>query len=162
MSRTVVIFIIITIIGGCSAIDCTSPEAQLRAEFQSRSAILSEILRMSNGDRTVVRIAPTFTRLETDWSWPRSTDKLGFSQERWDEYRRLVKQAGLPNGIDRDEGAVFFPTKACGLGISGRSYGYAFVKTPPPDLLPSLDAGPGKGVGFVPLQDHWYLFTWGT
>ena len=50
---------------------------------------------MSNQDFRIVRIAPSFTWLDDDWSWPRPASKWGLSETRWDEYRRLFREAGL-------------------------------------------------------------------
>lgn len=151
------------VISGCGVIDCSSPETKLRGEFEAKLAVLERLRRMSDEDSRVIRIAPTFTRLEDDWSWPRPPEKLGFSEQRWNEYRRLFREAGVSAGIDRDSGYTFLTTKTCGLAVSGKSYGYAFAREKPKQMLPSLDAfSLPNGVGFVPVKGDWYLFVWVT
>jgi hypothetical protein len=146
---------------GCISDDCSSPEADLRQKFESRKLVLEQLRRMSDEDRKVIRIAPTFTRLESDWSWPRPPEKLGFAEERWNKYRQLFREAGITHGIDREASQILFTTKACGLGVSGKSFGYAYTKEPN-SLVPSLDAQFSKGIGFVPLSADWYMFVWAT
>lgn len=159
--RQLLFFLLIALSSAVLAEDCSSPEAALRREFELRRPVLEQLRHMSDEDRKVIRIAPTFTRLENDWSWPRPAEKLGFSQERWDKYRQLFREAGITTGIDRDASYIVFTTKACGLGISGKSFGYAYTKDPK-SIAPSLDAPVAKGVNLVPIRDGWYLFVWTT
>jgi hypothetical protein len=149
-------------LSACSAADCSSPEGELRASFATRLQVLEQLRYMSDQDASVIRIAPTFTRLKDDWSWPRAEDKLGFSTARWDEYRRLFALAGATEGLERGESALLLTTKACGLGISGKSFGYAYLEKPPPVALPKLEAQRTQGIGYVPLERNWYMFVWGT
>ena len=46
-------------------------EDALRQQFTEYKSTIRQILEMQDQDTKVVRIAPTFTRLENDWSWPR-------------------------------------------------------------------------------------------
>lgn len=151
-----------TLLSACDSINCSSPEDELRASFAKRLPILEKLRAMSNEDESVVRISPTFTWLANDSSWPRPMDKLGFSEARWTEYRRLFKEVGATEGLSRREESIEFTTRACGLGVSGKSFGYAFLAKKPARPLARLDDLSGTGLGHVPLQDNWYLFVWGT
>ena len=161
MRRVGLALVLVTAVTSCVTDDCSSPEAALRQNFESRKPVLEQLRRMSDEDRKVIRIAPTFTRLENDWSWPRPPEKLGFAEERWNKYRQLFREAGITVGIDRGASHIFFTTKACGLGVSGKSFGYAYTKEPK-SLVSSLDAPLSKGIGFVPLGADWYMFVWAT
>ena len=116
----------------------------LMRHFPSKEADLNRLLHMSNEDAKVIRIAYDFTRLDDDWGWPRPEAKLGFSTQRWDEYRDLFDQLGLPVGLERAEPKdgiyVYFPVSAKGLGNGhGSSKGYAYLEKEFKPLLDSLD-----------------------
>src|SRR5436190_3345893 len=64
-------------------------DASLVRNFQKHEESFNKLVRMSNEDSQVIRIAYDFTRLETNWAWPRPESKIGFSKERWNDYRRL-------------------------------------------------------------------------
>lgn len=150
------------IAGGCDSGDCSSPENRLRATFSEKITILEKLRAMADEDKSVVRIAPTFTRLETDWSWPRPAEKLGFSEARWNEYRRLFSESGISEGIERSGVSILFIAKACGLGVSGKSFGYAFLSEKPAATLKKFDELHGKGVGYVPIHGDWYMYVSGV
>ncbi len=150
------------IVVGCDSGECSSPENSLRSTFAERFTILEKLRMMSEEDKSVIRIAPTFTRLETDWSWPRSAEKLGFTKIRWNEYRRLFSESGVSEGLERDGMSIFFITKACGLGVSGKSFGYAFLPQKPTVTLKALDELRGRGIGYVPIRGEWYLYVFGV
>lgn len=149
------------IVGGCDSGECSSPENGLRTTFAERVAVLEKLRKMSDEDKSVIRIAPTFTRLETDWSWPRPAEKLGFTEARWNEYRRLFSESGVYEGLEREGASILFTTKACGLGVSGKSFGYAFLPQKPTVILKALDELHGRGVGYVPIRGDWYLYVLG-
>ena len=113
---------------------------------------------MFTADSHLVRIAPDFTRLTNDWSWPR--EDVGLSEARWDEYRDLFREAGITAGIERQGDQVFFYLSTMGLGISGRSRGVAYASEPPTEIAPDLDSRQGEGISYVPIQGDWYLFDW--
>lgn len=150
------------VLGSCTATDCSSPETELRSSFEAKLPTLETLRLMSDEDRAVIRIAPTFTRLETDWSWPRPSEKLGFTEARWNEYRRLFAEVGASEGLDRSEASVLLTTKACGLGISGKSFGYAFLSKKPQSMLSKLDELRVQGIGYIPIRGNWYVFVWAS
>ena len=146
---------------GCSA-DCSSSETELRASFEGRFSALERIRVMSDEDKSVVRIAPTFTHLNTDVSWPRPPEKLGFPEKRWNEYRTLFAAVGSPDGLSRVEDSVYLSSKSCGLSISGKDFGYVYLPTQPPATIKTLDSLSHQGKGFIPLRANWYLYVWAT
>jgi hypothetical protein len=84
---------------------------ELIRNFQKNEADFNKLVAMSNEDPKVIRIAPDFTRLENNWRWPRPESELGFSKQRWGEYRALFNKLGLESGISREsdsEGTIIF------------------------------------------------------
>jgi hypothetical protein len=136
-------------------------EADLRQQFYGNKEIVFHILEMQRHDMKVIRIAPEFTRLENDWSWPRKN--IGFSEERWNSYRELFRKAGITDGIQSDDGYVFYFVSSEGLAVNGTSRGFVFTNTPPKNVAKSFDGCPaGKDPCYVLLDGPWYLFTWST
>lgn len=149
---------------GCSAMlflgaCCLPSEKALSRKFHSHRSSVEKILAMASEDDHVTRIAPEFTWLEDDVSWPRSGSKLGFSEEKWEEYRRLFKEAAVPDGIVRRDSAVYFLVETCGIVGSGRTNGYVYSETLPSPILESLRELREEGTGYVPLEGNWYLFA---
>jgi hypothetical protein len=138
---------------------CSSPETELRSAFEARVPVLSKLAAMSNQDSAVVRVAPQFTWLEDSLAWPRPPERLGFSQRRWDEYRRLFGEVGATDGLVRSGRQVRFLVKACGISVSGKSFGYAFLPEAPASTVHSLEAAEVSGISFMPLRGSWYLFV---
>jgi hypothetical protein len=149
------------------------PDAALIRNFREHEADFKRLLAMSNEDAKVIRIAYDFTRLENNWSWPRPESELGFSRQRWDEYRALFAKLGLEAGLERaagdDGAAVYLTASALGLGISGSSKGYLYMTTAPEPLLDSLndddvrrhyqqDKTRRPAALYKRIDGNWYLF----
>jgi hypothetical protein len=120
--------------------------------------VFEQLLAMFTEDSHLVRIAPGFTRLTNDWSWPR--EDVGLSEARWDEYRELFRTAGIADGIERYGDRVFFYVSSIGLAVSGRSRGIAHSRKAPAEIAPDLDSRQGEGISYVSVQGGWYLFDW--
>ena len=134
-------------------------ENALRQQFAENKAAIGEILDMQRHDPKVIRIAPTFTRLESDWSWPRSN--IGFSQDRWNAYRALFQEAGITDGIQKDGNELFYFVSSEGLAIGGSSRGFVYTEDPPPHTVERFDAcSPSEDVCYIPMEKNWYLFQW--
>jgi hypothetical protein len=140
----------------------------LRRRFEAHEQDFARLVAMSNEDARVVRIAPDFTRLDSNWAWPRPDSLLGFSRTRWEEYRALFRRVGLESGLTRetaDGGAPVVLLTASALGIvnHGSSKGFAYSTAALSPLYPSLDHLPNDvrsanhGVAYRPLRDGWYL-----
>ena len=84
--------------------DLSQPrDAILESNFKQHESDLELFLQMSNADNKVVRISSDFTWLDNNAAWPRPETQLGFSLERWDQYRTLFRKVGLEDGITREE-----------------------------------------------------------
>ncbi len=122
---------------------------------------------MSKEDAHVVRVAPDFTWLDTTAQWPRPDSQLGFTRERWDEYRRLFKKTGVESGFYRPEdngrrNILFLPIEATGMVTGGIEQGYAYTEVEPSPLVDSLehlsiDVKSLQPV-FKKLRGNWYLY----
>ena len=136
-------------------------EADLRQQFFQNKEPLFQILQMQRHDAKVIRIAPSFTRLENNWNWPRKD--IGLSEERWNSYRELFGKAGIADGIQNDDGCLFYFVSSVGLAVSGTSRGFVFTQKPLENVVKNFDECPaGKDPCYVPLDGPWYLFTWST
>lgn len=136
----------------------------LATNFREHRTAFDSLREMSRADRSVIRIANDFTWLDTDSSWPRAEGKLGFSAERWDQYRQLFREGGLEGGIlqDNEGGITYFIYRTQGLMTNGSLKGYAYSENDLTPLVNSLDdyeSWPkGKRVIFKKLDGKWYLF----
>ena len=146
-------------LGACSR---GTSDASLEANFKDHRAELGTLLRMAQDDQHMARIAPDFTWLTDDLSWPR--ENIGISAERWAEYRRLFKTTGVTAGISRPEDSkiLFFIVNASGLVTGGDDKGYAFSSIPVAPVLISLDDASSElksgQPGYKPLGDGWYVY----
>ena len=149
-------------------------DESLIKDFRLKEEDLNNLVKMSNEDVKVIRIAYDFTRLDTNWAWPRDESKLGFSKERWDAYRDLFGRLSLPVGLERAEPGhgvyVYFPVSSRGLGNGhGSSKGYAYLEREVKPLLDSLNDASVRDFYSREKPEHqltlyrrikgnWYLF----
>ena len=137
-------------------------DAALEEVFGRNEEKFNSLIHMSRADAKVVRIAPTFTWLDDNARWPRAESELGFSVERWDEYRQLFKELGLKEGIQREPNGdvIQFIASSEGLLTAGSGKGYIYSTRELSPLYDSLNEPPpteGKYV-YKRLKEHWYLF----
>ena len=116
---------------------------------------LNRLVAMSNEDENVTRIAPSFTWLVDNVAWPRPESQLGFSQERWNEYKTLFNAIGSNTGIHRyPDGSVYIIMTVQGMVNRGSSKGYVYTTQTPSPLLDSTDSHSG----YKRIADNWYIF----
>jgi len=139
-------------------------DAEMEGVFRQHEEDFGRLVGMSRMDAKVIRIAPTFTWLDDNARWPRPESELGFSRERWDEYRRLFDELGLKEGLAKDvEGdAVYLIAYSQGLGTGGSGKGYVYSPKELSPLYDSLDNIPPASSGgkhvYKKLKESWYLF----
>ncbi len=144
-------------------------DPRLQIIFGQNTKDFEKLRSMAQQDVHVIRIASDFTWLDSNNKWPRS--EVGFSDARWDEYRKLFKELFLTEGIFRTEdypGAIFFIARSDGLCTGGSSAGYVYSTTElsPVEESPTtaLDAEarkhPEKHIAFAfqKLENDWYTF----
>jgi hypothetical protein len=136
-------------------------DQQMISRFYDHQADFETLVKMSDEDSRVTRIAKDFTRLDNSAAWPRSD--VGFSEERWNEYRRLFKNVNSDIGVDRSkDGSVYITTYAFGMVTGGDEKGYAYLQNSPENLVVSIDDSKSSARSNVPIYRHisgnWYLF----
>ena len=154
-----------TLLPGC--FDSLPGDGDLQETFRQHEADFNRLVSMSNVDSKVIRIAPSFTRLDDNYAWPRPDSELGFSKERWDEYRKLFSSLRLTEGLERpaDEPEVILMIASTkGLSLGGSMKGYAYSPNDLSPILDSLENVPNDSLNGKPvyrrIKPHWYLFYW--
>lgn len=140
--------------GGCDL----EPDAKLMEVFDKNISDFRRLAIMSEQDRHVVRIDFNFTALDTDSSWPRKD--LGFSEQRWEEYRTLFRKLGITSGLERQNDGtsiLFFYARCEGSAVSRDCKGYAYSERPLKPIKDNLNKL-APGLAFRPLSPNWYLF----
>ncbi|PYL67861.1 MAG: hypothetical protein DMF28_08100 [Verrucomicrobia bacterium] len=139
-------------------------DAELRERFTQLRRDFEKLVTMAQEDNEVIRIAPDFTWTTSNMGWPRPQSELGFTLERWNEYRRLFQILGLEAGILRPcdhPNAIYLIVQTKGLSVAGSSKGYAYSEIPLEPHCESLDQDRGStetGICFKPLGGKWYLY----
>ena len=147
---------------------CGMPsDSHLREKFAHERSGFVELVRMSNQDEHVAVISRDFTYLDTDASWPR--ENIGFSEERWNEYRRMFRKLGIDGGLARREdypSTVFINVYGSGGVLASSAKGLVYSDRLLSPLVSSLDAFPrelyekqkGHAIIFERLEDNWYMY----
>jgi hypothetical protein len=152
-------------------------DATLERQFPGRESDLQQLVLMARQDEHLDRIAPDFTWLDTDASWPRAN--VGLSYERWNRYRELFRHAGLPVGIENTAiditgiesdsiDVIVFPIYTSGIVPAGSSKGYVYSEKPLSPIVASLDSMPRDlkpiypsstfYMAFKPFRKNWYIY----
>jgi hypothetical protein len=153
---------------------CELPsDTELLQRFESDRASFTDLVTMSNSDSTVIRIAFDFTRISSNWGWPRPDSLLGFSRQRWDQYRDLFRKLNLADGLYRERlsdstPVVYLTAVSVGLVSRGHSKGYAYSIEPLSPVVPSLDVDQATlrgqrrhGAAYREIGKGWYLeYEW--
>ncbi len=141
-------------------------DATLENLFRENREDFVRLARMSDEDPTVVRIAYDFTNVSGKGS-SSDTGVVGFSEQRWEEYRSLFRKLRLERGITRfEDGSVMFIAFARGLSVSGITKGYLFNRDGencPANSLDELEKLPpaqGKPFNCRKIGENWYLYVW--
>jgi len=149
---------------------CAAPsDKSLTTRFKRHRAEFDALSRMSQQEVDVVRIADDFIGLRNKWAWPRPEAEWGITRDRWDQYRRLFRAAGVGSGLERDEvGNVYLIVHTEGLVIGGRSKGLvrcSSVGNVGNVFLPCTerhDRGqsgkPTEGSSYRRLEADWYIY----
>jgi hypothetical protein len=147
-------------------------DAKLTHLFQKNEEAFNKLVEMSNTDSNVIRIAYDFTRLETNWDWPRPEKQLGFSRERWSEYRTKFRKLSLESGLSRESNSnrtvILFTSSSKGMTFRGSSKGFAYSEQALSPIFKSLDQEESPnlqnekhGIAYRKIKENWYLyFDW--
>lgn len=148
-----------------AVVGCSRPpsDAWILEKFERERSKFARLVQMSEQDyhvTRVTRIAHDFTRLESDWAWPRPVDAWGVSAPRWDEYRELFRSLDLPFGINRDgprSELVLVPLWGKGWLSHTHERGVLWSAA-------EVESSRGKYQKFTvrSLGGGWYLYDWLT
>jgi hypothetical protein len=141
-------------------------DAELAAVFNEHLDVFDQLIRMVHEDARLVRIAPDFTWTTQTAAWPRPESELGFTRERWDEYRQMFRSLQLKSGVlrrpDERPAVIYLLADTKGLVTGGSIKGYAWSDTALSPQCESLDtpptSGARRGICFKPLRNDWYLY----
>ena len=142
-------------------------DAALEKIFREHETEFESLLSVSKIDSKVMRIAPDFTWLVDDASWPRPKEKLGFSEDRWNQYRQLFQKLELMNGLlsYQDEKITYFLASTKGLVTGGSGKGYVYSEKGLEPLADSLDKVSPELLNksanrtvYKRIKPNWYLF----
>lgn len=140
----------------------------LRARFLANRVDFERLVAMSNEDSHLTRIAPDFTWLDDDVSWPRRN--VGISEQRWNDYRELFGRVGASEGIIRGTNPtqIIFLIVTEGLVPTGLAKGLVCSEAPLSPVLDSLDKRPPRELWngpdrshvlvYKPIENHWYIY----
>jgi hypothetical protein len=143
-------------------------DKDLQEIFRLHKTEFDGLIKMSNVDSKVIRIANDFTWLDTNANWPRPDSEIGFSKARWEEYRKAFKKLGLKHGLLRpmDSETIFLIASSTGAVTSGSSKGYAYSMKELSPIVESLESiSPElrtQRTVFKKLENDWYLFFQGS
>ncbi|HLM61511.1 MAG TPA: hypothetical protein VK308_11965, partial [Pyrinomonadaceae bacterium] len=140
-------------------------DATLEENFYKYEADLNLLAQMAIEDAAMIRVAPEFTWHKDNADGKASKAALGFSDERYDEYKKIFRRIGKNNGIlnyQPDQMLVLVSSR--GLVTGGSSKGYAYLPKEPTELRESLDNVSFKDsekrikIAYKRLRGNWYLF----
>lgn len=140
-------------------------DTSLKFEFFRHRSQFEQLRKMADEDRSVIRIAMDFTWLASDSSWPRKN--IGFSERRWEAYKRLFHTLGIEGGIERSQDypfAILFIAESSGTILNEWTKGYIYSARPLSPVRHSLDdisasSVTGHSIFFEPIAENWYLFV---
>jgi hypothetical protein len=141
-------------------------DAELRANFAGHRPAFQRLLAMAQEDQRFFRVAHDWVGIP---DLPNEDAARAMPPARWAEYRRLFREADLPEGMSRRvevAGLVLFWSSAVGiLGGSAKGYAHSTEELQPQvaslddpvQLQFSRDLRGRVERRFVPLGDGWYL-----
>jgi hypothetical protein len=149
---------------------CAAPsDGSLNKRLKRHRAEFDALSRMSQQDAGVLRIADDFIGAKGNWAWPRPEAEWGIPSDRWDQYRRLFRAAGISSGLAKDEsGNVYFIVHTQGLAIGGSTKGlvHCFSAAQGGNVfLPcgeqhdrGQDGDNSEGSSYRKIEADWYVF----
>jgi hypothetical protein len=155
---------------------CQPPSIEtLQRRFPKERKDLETILAMSNEDKHLLRIDPTWLMNDQFQEFLQYDPAAGISLERWNEYRRMFSQDGISQGIQREPGSddAFIMVKSEGLLSDGISNGYLFCGQRPVHRYAPCNSSAAKGshqfngnpndegYSFIKLDVGWYAVSIG-
>jgi hypothetical protein len=139
------------------AIEPPSDASMLR-QFDGHEAVFDRLVGMASADKGLQRVGG-------NWTMPIDTRSAGMSSERLEDYRRLLRDAGTPGGLQTSQGrdGFDFLLWTRGSAISDdTAKGFAYRTNPPPNIVRSLDGIRADSrdalTAYRHIRGNWYLF----
>jgi hypothetical protein len=152
-------------LAGCGPLLMPS-DARLESNFHRRKSEFETLVRMAREDTQLHAVSAVRTLHVDDAGHP--LNGVGTSPERWNEYRRLFKEVGVPafNRNSDYPGAIFLPADASGIVSAEVIKGYVYSQEPLSPLVKTLDHGiPPElstwrraTIAFKKVDQNWYLY----
>jgi len=146
------------------------PSDKIIAEFEeSHSRDLSTIKEMIVSDSNITAINEDRVLLSDNREWNENTNSSAFSNERWKEYKSILKDLNITIIHRTDDNAIYFTIATRGLATGGAEKGLVFSKIPLAPLTDSLDdeilpkkidSGVIKENQYIykSLRNGWYIY----
>lgn len=115
----------------------TAPsDISLERRFYEHRADLEQIVKMTEQDLPMDRIAEDFTR-NGDWDSQRPRPDRGISELRWNQYREIFSRADVPMGTwgAKNSNDILIGVWAFGSVVAGRTVGYVHCGKPSPGVV---------------------------
>jgi len=143
-------------------------DAVLKANFAQHRAAFERLVVLAESDRRFRRVADDWVSVN---DMTNEDAKRLMPAERWNEFRRLFREADVPEGMSQCDGLgrcqrpLLFLSSSEGMLDAGSLKGYAFSREPLEPLVESLDdprqlhfsPDGDSEERFVRLDEHWYL-----
>ena len=132
-------------------------DQEMLTNFRQHESVFNQLVQMSQADKGLARV-------DDDWTQPDYPQSIGVSARRVADYRKLMRAANVPRGLQTAGGGeVDFYYWLTGSAISSDTdKGYAYLVIPPAPLLTDLDhcqPDEKRGVtAYRHVQGNWYLF----
>ena len=138
---------------------CGHPsDARLARRFYAHEAEFNELVRMTEVDSQMYRIAPNF-------AFPENR----FTERRWDDYRARFNRLSISKGLVKPIGgdSILFMASVDGLLFGrGSSKGYVYSLSPLSPCVSDLSDDPPiwaidanyHYIVYKPLKGNWYLY----
>ena len=159
-----------------------APDSVLIKNFYDDESDFNMLAKMANEDLSLRTITASYVWLEKndDWAhsivlhenveWPRSESEVGFTHQRWSEYREMFRKLRLESGIRRKHGmpgTIYFTSSIDVSTIDDSETaktekGYVYY----PKRIDNSLAGSLDGIDidrprilYKKLNDSWYMWT---
>ena len=144
----------------------TAPlDSKLEHTFSDHRNDFDTLVRMSDEDSKVIRIAYDFTWVVGEKKSGEMADRpIGFSRQRWEEYKTFFRKLNLEAGLSRAESGeiIMFPAYANSLDSGGiEAKGFMYSRSDEECQEGSLDnlrLREEKKFACKNLDPHWSLY----
>lgn len=155
---------------GCTTLFPYRPltsDKNLMADFYAHQADFERLAAMASDDTGVTSVSKFSVSLKDYKTW-QNDDQTDFSNERWNEYKKLFKQLGNRKIYDISKHGDIIKIADASSATSRIddyrsiiiSKGYAYSLNEPSNSAESLDemGFESRGIFYKKIGEHWYLY----